>query len=183
MQLILVERLDTQGNRTHRPLWLMATGESLPELETLWQHYLRRFCVDHWYRLIKQRLHWCLPYLGTATQTAAWSTLMPLMTWQLWLARHEGTTHTLPWQKPLTQPTPGRVANGFASLLVTLGDTGSGCQTSRKITGMANGQISDSSKAISLGKKDLLQTQTERQEGRITTDFCYQKHRSIMAID
>ena len=121
MQLILVERLDVDGNRTHRPLWLLGTGESLPALETLWQHYLRRFCVDHWYRLIKQRLHWCLPHLGTAAQTQTWSTLMPLMTWQLWLARHAVATHTLPWQKPLAQPTPGRVANGFNSLLDILG--------------------------------------------------------------
>ena len=121
MQLILVERLDTDGNRTHRPLWLIGTGETLPALETLWKHYLRRFCVDHWYRFIKQRLHWCLPQLGTAAQTAAWSTLMPLITWQLWLARYAVATHTLPWQKPLTRPTPGRVANGFAALLDTLG--------------------------------------------------------------
>ena len=121
MQLILVERLDAQGKRPHRPLWLIGTGDTLPPLDSVWQLYLRRFCVDHWYRLIKQRLHWCLPKLGTATQTDAWSTLMPLMTWQLWLARHEVANHTLPWQKPLAQPTPGRVANGFDSLLDTLG--------------------------------------------------------------
>ena len=120
MRLILVERLDTQGKRTHRPLWLIATGDTLPTLDSVWQLYLRRFCVDHWYRLIKQRLHWCLPNLGTSAQTDVWSTLMPLMTLQLWLAR-DHANQTLPWQTPMPQPTPGRVANGFAALLDTLG--------------------------------------------------------------
>jgi hypothetical protein len=65
MQLILVERLDKTGQLTHRPLWLIATDEEIPAMETLWRLYLRRFCVDHWYRFIKQRLHWCLPPLST----------------------------------------------------------------------------------------------------------------------
>lgn len=121
MQLILVERLDKTGQPTHRPLWLIATGEEIPVMETLWRLYLRRFCVDHWYRFIKQRLHWCLPQLSTAEQAASWSDLMLLMSWQLWLARQEAQDHPLPWQKPLKNKTPGRVANAFASILVAVG--------------------------------------------------------------
>lgn len=49
--------------------------------------YLRRFAVDHWYRFIKQRLHWTLPKLATPQQSDRWSDLMPLMTWELWQAR------------------------------------------------------------------------------------------------
>jgi hypothetical protein len=120
MQLILVERLDATGQPTHRPLWLIATGEDIPDMETLWRLYLRRFCVDHWYRFIKQRLHWCLPQLSTPEQTAGWSDLMPLMSWQLWLARPAAQDHPLPWQKPLNNQTPGRVANAFASILVAV---------------------------------------------------------------
>ena len=140
MQLILVERLDDEGNRTHRPLWLMGTGDTLPTLDSLWQLYLRRFCVDHWYRLVKQRLHWCLPKLGTAAQTEAWSTLMPLMTWQLWLARHDVANHTLPWQKPIPRPTPGRVANGFASLLDSLGTPAEDVKPRGKSPGWPSGK-------------------------------------------
>jgi hypothetical protein len=121
MELILVERLNAAGERTHRPLWLAWTGESMPDLSILWQLYLRRFCVEHWYRFIKQRLHWCLPQLGTAEQCEAWSTLMPLMSWQLWLARNHIQDCRLPWQKALTHPTPGRVANGFATILANIG--------------------------------------------------------------
>lgn len=121
MELILVERLDGCGKRTHRPLWLVYTGGAMPPLRSLWRLYLRQFCVEHWYRLIKQRLHWCLPQLGTAQQCQTWSTLMPLMSWQLWLARTHSQDVRLPWQKKLTHPTPGRIANGYAAILANIG--------------------------------------------------------------
>ena len=121
MQLLLVERLDAKGQPTHRPLWLIATGTEIPEMESLWTLYLRRFCVDHWYRFIKQRLHWCLPHLCTEQQMAVWSDLMVLMSWQLWLARSEVNHCALPWQKQTVYKSPGRVANAFAAILVSVG--------------------------------------------------------------
>lgn len=121
LELILVDRLDKTGHPTHQPLWLIWTGQRMPALETLGSLYLKRFCIEHWYRFIRQRLHWCLPHLGTAQQTETWSDLIPLMSWQLWMARHHTLDTPLPWQKPLVNLTPGRVANGFAALLVTIG--------------------------------------------------------------
>ncbi|MGC1308420.1 MAG: NF041680 family putative transposase [Phormidesmis sp.] len=121
MTLVLVERLDEAGHPRHQPLWLIWVGQTMPALASLWQLYLRRFCIEHWYRFIKQRLHWCLPHLGTAVQTHAWSTLMPLMSWQLWLARTDCPDCPLPWQRPMTEKTPGRVANAFAAILVNIG--------------------------------------------------------------
>lgn len=41
------------------------------------------------YRFAKQRLHWTVPKLSTPQQRESWSDLLPLMTWQLWLAREE----------------------------------------------------------------------------------------------
>jgi hypothetical protein len=46
---------------------------------------------------------------------------MPLMTWQLWLAREIVKDNPLPWQKSQTELTPGRVAQGFPALLVAIG--------------------------------------------------------------
>ena len=44
-----------------------------------------------------------------------WRTLMPLMSWPLWLAGDRLQDNPLPWQtKSVTRPTPGRVANSFA---------------------------------------------------------------------
>jgi len=46
---------------------------------------------------------------------------MPLLSWQLWLAREECIDHTLPWQSPQDSLSPGLVAQAFASILVTIG--------------------------------------------------------------
>lgn len=46
---------------------------------------------------------------------------MPLLTWQLWLARDLVRDYHLPWQKPLTNLTPGRVAQSIFPLLVKIG--------------------------------------------------------------
>ena len=53
--------------------------------------------IDHWYRFAKNRLHWTMPALSTPAQCDRWSDLMPIVTWQLWLARQ------LVVQRPLLQ--------------------------------------------------------------------------------
>ncbi len=50
---------------------------------------------------------------------------MPLITWQLWLGREIALDNPLPWQKPQTELTPGRVAQGFVALLAAI-DTPAG---------------------------------------------------------
>jgi len=45
---------------------------------------------------------------------------MPLMSWQLWLAREVVKDHPLPWQKHQVHLTPGRVAQGFAAILAVI---------------------------------------------------------------
>ncbi len=101
MNLLLVERVDPKKKGLlQKPLWLVFIGKNLPSLERLWSKYLRRFAVDHWYRFIKQRLHWTLPSLSTPHQCERWSDLMPLMTWQLWLAKDIVKEHHLPLKLP-----------------------------------------------------------------------------------
>jgi hypothetical protein len=66
---------------------------------------------------------------------------MPLLSWQLWLARQLVIDSPLPWQKPQTNLTFGRVAQGFATLLVRIGSPACspkprgkslGCKSGRK---------------------------------------------------
>ena len=45
---------------------------------------------------------------------------MPLMSWQLWLAKDLVEEHRLPWQKPQTNLTPERVAQSIFSLLIEI---------------------------------------------------------------
>ncbi len=111
MLLLRVERFNERRvGKVLKPLWLAWVGEEMPPLEETWRLYLRRFAVDHWYRFAKQRLHWTLPKLSTPKQCERWSDLMPLITWELWLARDIVTDSPLPWQKSIAKLTPGRVA-------------------------------------------------------------------------
>jgi len=122
MSLILVERLEAETDQLKtQPLWLVWVGFQMPPLNEIWQQYLRRFAIEHWYRLAKQTLHWTIPQLSTPEQCQRWSDLMPLLTWQLWLAKDLVRETCLPWQKPLSQLTPGRVAQSMLPLLIKIG--------------------------------------------------------------
>jgi len=122
MSTIRVERIDEQGNqRVSKPLWLAWVGEEMPPIEEVWRLYLRRFTIDHWYRFLKQRLHWTVPKLSTPKQCERWSDLMPLMTWELWLARDLVADNPLPWQKSSDKMTPGRVAQAMGSIFAVIG--------------------------------------------------------------
>jgi hypothetical protein len=135
--LILVERLDAPQSN---PLWLMWVSQDKPCLSQVWQHYLRRFAIEHWYRFVRQRLHWTCPKFPTLTQTEAWSYLMPLMSWQLWLAREIVGECPLPWQKPMAQLSPGRIANSFAPLLARIGSPAPNPKPRGKSSGTSVGQ-------------------------------------------
>lgn len=88
-----------------------------------------------------------------------WSHLMPLMTWQLWLGSYHVQDYPLPWQKPLTHQTPGRVANAFASINFSQHwHTGNVAQTARKVSWLAHRSAPNSSSTISDGEKELLST-------------------------
>jgi hypothetical protein len=122
MEILRVEVLGRDpGKRRWKPLWLAWLGETMPPLETLWRSYLRRFALEHWYRFAKQRLYWTQPQFSSLEATERWSGLMPLLSWQLWLAREDCRDHPLPWQSPQQALSPGRVAQAFASILVAIG--------------------------------------------------------------
>jgi len=107
--------------RDPKDLWVAWLGEAPPPLAEWWRVYLRRFAVDHWYRFAKGPLHWTLPHFQTPEQAERWSDLMPLMTWDLWLARAVVADKPLPWQKRQTVLTPGRVRRGMGGILAQIG--------------------------------------------------------------
>jgi hypothetical protein len=121
MSIVLVERLNKDGSvRVVKPMWLAWMGDVMPCLDEVWQLYLRRFAVDHWYRFLKQRLHWTAPKFATPQQCERWSDLMPMITWELWLARDIVCDNPLPWQKPIDKLTPGRVAQSMGGILAAI---------------------------------------------------------------
>jgi hypothetical protein len=122
MEILRVEVLEPVGRRRKfKPLWLAWLGNDFPPLETLWLKYLRRFVLEHWYRFAKQRLYWTLPQITSTQATERWSDLMPLLSWQLWLARADCVDAPLPWQSPQDELAPGRVAQAFATIIAAIG--------------------------------------------------------------
>ncbi len=124
MEVILIQRRGKGlSKQAAKPIWLAWIGAAKLSLEELFKLYLRRFAIEHWNRFAKQRLHWTLPKLGATKKGQRWSDLMPILTWQLWLAREIIEDNPLPWQKPQSTErlTPGRVAQSFSGVLVTIG--------------------------------------------------------------
>ena len=117
-----IERLESKGSRRlPKMIWVAWIGNQPPEDTFWWQRYLRRYAVDHWYRFAKQRLHWTRPMFSTPEQGERWSDLMPLITWQIWLARPIGVDKPLPWQKKQPEMTPGRVCQGMSDIFAMIG--------------------------------------------------------------
>ena len=139
MSLVLVERLKEDGSaRVAKPLWLAWVGEQMPTLDEVWRLYLRRFTIDHWYRFLKQRLHWTLPKIATPKQCERWSDLMPIITWELWLARDIVSDNPLPWQKSIDKLTPGRVAQSMGGVLARIDTPAKPPKPRGKISGLGN---------------------------------------------
>jgi hypothetical protein len=160
LSLIKVERLNLKKTGScHRPLWLVWVGEQFLPLEFVWSQYASRFRVDHWYRFAKQRLHWNIPSFGTPQQCQKWSHLMPLITWQLWLAKPLVEDHHLPWQKPQTNLTPERVAQSLFSLLPEIGTPAIAPKTRGKSLGWQKGQKRKKRKTYPVVKKRVSRTQ------------------------
>ncbi len=67
---------------------------------------------------------------------------MPILTWQLWLARDIIEDNPLPWQKPQTRDnlTPGRVAQSFSGLLAMIGTPAKPPKTRGKSPGWEKGK-------------------------------------------
>ena len=65
---------------------------------------------------------------------------MPLITWELWLARAGVQDSPLPWQKPQRQLSPGRVCQSLQNILVAIGTPTCVCKTRGKSPGWPKGR-------------------------------------------
>jgi hypothetical protein len=79
-----------------------------------------------------------MPSLKTPEQGERWSDLMPLMTWQLWLAKDLVTQYHLPWQSATVKLSPGRVAQSMLALLIEIGTPAEPPKSRGKSHGRAN---------------------------------------------
>jgi hypothetical protein len=88
---------------------------------------------------------------------------MPLMTWELWLARDLVSDIPLPWQKQQTTLTPGRVAQALGGVLAVIGTPAQPPKPRGKSPGWPIGeprQRRDRYPIVKKGNKNLKQRQS-----------------------
>lgn len=126
-----VVRLDVQrlpSGATAKPVWLWCSAGADPAADPdtamvnlLWQAFLRRFDIEHTFRLFKQTLGWTVPKLRDPHAADRWTWLIIAAHTQLRLARPLAADLRHPWERP-AQPerlTPARVRRGFRHLRPT----------------------------------------------------------------
>jgi hypothetical protein len=112
------------GDRAPKPVWLWWSGTSAvpAEVDRCWQAFLRRFDVEHTFRLFKQVLGWTAPKIRDPAAADRWTWLIITCHTQLRLARPLTDDLRLPWERPALpgRLTPARVRRGFRNIRATL---------------------------------------------------------------
>jgi DDE superfamily endonuclease len=108
------------GDRDPKPVWLWSsrTGAAPGEVDRLWQAFLRRFDLEHTFRLFKQVLGWTAPQIRDPAAADRWTWLIITAHTQLRLARPLATDLRRPWERPAPpgRLTPARVRRGFRNI-------------------------------------------------------------------
>ena len=108
------------GDRDPKPVWLWSsrTGATPGEVDRLWQAFLRRFDLEHTFRLFKQVLGWTIPKIRDPHAADRWTWLVIACHAQLRLARALAADLRHPWERPAPpgRLTPARVRRGFRNI-------------------------------------------------------------------
>jgi DDE superfamily endonuclease len=108
------------GDRDPKPVWLWCsrTGASPADVDRCWQSFLRRFDLEHTFRLFKQVLGWTAPKIRDPAAADRWTWLIIAAYAQLRLARPLAADLRRPWERPAPpgRLTPARVRRGFRNI-------------------------------------------------------------------
>ncbi|WP_371572383.1 NF041680 family putative transposase [Streptomyces sp. NBC_01314] len=113
-----VDHLPGGGDPLPVWLWSSKTGMTGADVDLRWQAFLRRFDLEHTFRMIKQTLGWTRPKVRTPEAADRWTWLVITAHTQLRLTRPLAEDLRRPWEKP-AEPgrlTPARVRRGFRNL-------------------------------------------------------------------
>lgn len=113
-----VEHLPGEGEAKPVWLWTSRTGLSAGRVDQRWQMFLRRFDLEHTFRMLKQTLGWSRPKIRTPEAGERWTWLVIAAHTQLRLARRLVEDRPRPWQRRARtgRLTPARVRQGFPNL-------------------------------------------------------------------
>lgn len=108
------------GDRDPKPVWLWWSrlDATAADTDRLWQSFLRRFDLEHTFRMIKQTLGRTTPKLREPDAADRWTWLVIAAHTQLRLARPLAEDLRKPWERPAKpgRLTPARVRRGFRRL-------------------------------------------------------------------
>jgi hypothetical protein len=108
------------GDHDPKPVWLWSsrTGTAPAGVARLWQAFLRRFDLEHTFRLFKQVLGWTAPKIRDPAAADLWTWLIIACHTQLRLARQLTSDLRRPWERPAPpgRLTPARVRRGFRNI-------------------------------------------------------------------
>ncbi|MFE0023992.1 transposase [Amycolatopsis sp. NPDC059021] len=95
-----VDHLPSGG--VNKPVWLWWSGvdATIADVDRCWQAFLRRFDIEHTFRLLKQTLGWTAPKLRDPDAADRWTWIVLAAHTQLRLARHLTTDLRRPWERP-----------------------------------------------------------------------------------
>jgi hypothetical protein len=99
-------------------LWWSKVDATDADVDRLWQAFLRRFDIEHTFRMWKQTLGWACPKTRTPQAADRWTWIILAAYTQLRLARPLAADLRRPWEKPVPADrlSPARVRRGFRHL-------------------------------------------------------------------
>jgi hypothetical protein len=105
-------------------MWRWHSGPQAPDLDVCWRAYLRRFDMEHAFKLMKSQLGWTAARVRHPGQAVRWTWLPVAAYVQLRLARGMAAGLRRPWERrarPGRPLTPYRVRRSFRHLRDRLG--------------------------------------------------------------
>jgi len=115
---LTVDHLPSGGDPKPVWLWWSHVEATAEDVDRAWMSFLRRFDIEHTFRLLKQTLGWTAPRLRDPAAADRWTWITIAAHTQLRLARPLAADLRRPWERPLDPDrlTPARVRRGFRNL-------------------------------------------------------------------
>lgn len=113
-----VDHLPKGGEPKPVWLWWSETDATPADVDRCWQAFLRRFDIEHTFRMFKQTLGWTTPRLRDPEAADRWTWIVIAAYAQLFLARPPAEDLRRPWERPAppNRLTPARVRRGCRNL-------------------------------------------------------------------